>query len=73
MGLTYHSRQKHCGPWREARTRHHSPLSAVTAVFPPWETVYGFFWRWDRAGVVACTVVSSGAGSVPETGTARTR
>ncbi|MFC9083347.1 transposase [Streptomyces sp. NPDC057062] len=20
--------------------------------FPPWETVYGFFWKWNRAGVV---------------------
>jgi len=26
---------------------------ALPADFPPWETVYGFFWRWTRAGVVA--------------------
>jgi transposase len=25
---------------------------ALPADFPPWETVYGFFWRWNRAGVV---------------------
>ncbi|MEU2287285.1 transposase [Streptomyces sp. NPDC013178] len=25
---------------------------ALPADFPPWETVYGFFWRCNRAGVV---------------------
>ena len=25
---------------------------ALPADFPPWETVYGFFWRWNRAGIV---------------------
>ncbi len=25
---------------------------ALPADFPPWETVYGFFWRWNRADVV---------------------
>lgn len=25
---------------------------ALPADYPPWETVYGFFWRWNRAGVV---------------------
>ncbi|MDQ1012154.1 transposase [Streptomyces sp. V4I23] len=25
---------------------------ALPADFPPWQTVYGFFWRWNRAGVV---------------------
>ncbi|MGW7314722.1 IS5 family transposase [Streptomyces sp. NPDC054865] len=25
---------------------------ALPADFPPWETVYGFFWRWNRAGVI---------------------
>jgi transposase len=25
---------------------------ALPADFPPWETVYGFFWQWTRAGVV---------------------
>jgi hypothetical protein len=24
----------------------------LPADFPPWETVYGFFWRWNRVGVV---------------------
>lgn len=27
---------------------------ALPAGFPPWQTVYGFFWRWNRAGVVTC-------------------
>ncbi|MEV7951991.1 IS5 family transposase [Streptomyces rubiginosohelvolus] len=26
---------------------------ALPADFPPWETCYGFFWRWNRAGIVA--------------------
>ncbi|WP_353938344.1 IS5 family transposase [Streptomyces ficellus] len=26
---------------------------ALPADFPPWQTVYGFFWRWNRAGMVA--------------------
>ncbi|MET9428521.1 IS5 family transposase [Streptomyces sp. NPDC003036] len=26
---------------------------ALPADFPSWETVYGLFWRWNRAGVVA--------------------
>ncbi len=25
---------------------------ALPADFPPWETVYGFFWRRNRAGAV---------------------
>ncbi|MDF9816693.1 IS5 family transposase [Streptomyces sp. SPB162] len=25
---------------------------ALPADFPPWETCYGFFWRWSRAGIV---------------------
>lgn len=26
---------------------------ALPAEFPPWQTVYGIFWWWNRAGVVA--------------------
>lgn len=26
---------------------------ALPADYPPWETCYGFFWRWTRAGVVS--------------------
>ncbi|WP_319599930.1 IS5 family transposase [Streptomyces sp. ID01-9D] len=25
---------------------------ALPADFPPWETVYGFYWRWNRAGAI---------------------
>ncbi|MEU6104476.1 transposase [Streptomyces flaveolus] len=26
---------------------------ALPTDFPPWQTVYGCFWRWNRAGIVA--------------------
>ena len=47
---------------------------ALPADFPPWETVYGFFWRWNRAGGLSPTsVTSSAGGSVPARAAAPTR
>lgn len=44
------------GAKRVVRQRVDRPVTVdekVQAVAdPPWETVYGFFWRWNRAGVV---------------------
>jgi transposase len=41
----YRSAPDHCGPYR----RNGAKRQALPADFPPWETVYGFFWRWNRA------------------------
>lgn len=46
---------------------------ALPADFPPWETVYGFFGRWNRAGSSPTSVTSSGGGSVPARAAARIR
>ncbi|MFJ9968349.1 IS5 family transposase [Streptomyces avermitilis] len=32
--------------------RQRREVAGAACGFPPWETVHGFFWRWNRAGVV---------------------